>query len=72
MADTLFDLGRLFESVGAQRERLRLSWAALSRQVGVATSTIRRFGESDDAEADGVLPRERQHCSPRIIDELKI
>lgn len=55
MADTLFDLGRLFESVAAQRERLRLSWAALSRQVGVATSTIRRFGESDDAEADGVL-----------------
>lgn len=27
----------------------------MSRQVGVAPSTIRRFGEADDAEADGVL-----------------
>ena len=27
----------------------------MSRQVGVVASTIRRFGEADDAEADGVL-----------------
>jgi len=35
--------------------RQGLSWAALAREVGVAASTIRRFGEADDAEADGVL-----------------
>lgn len=29
--------------------------AALSRQVGVAASTIRRFRTASDAEADGVL-----------------
>ena len=52
---TLFDLQRLFRAVDAQRERHGLSWAALARQVGVAASTIRRFGEAEDAEADGVL-----------------
>jgi len=32
-----------------------MSLAVLARQVGVAASTIRRFREADDAEADGVL-----------------
>ena len=32
-----------------------MSMAALSREVGVAASTIRRFGTATDAEADGVL-----------------
>lgn len=51
----MFDLGGLFRAVAAERERRGLSWTALARQVGVAASTIRRFGEADDAEADGVL-----------------
>ena len=55
MASPLFDLCGLFRAIGAERERRGLSWADLERQVGVAASTIRRFREADDAEADGVL-----------------
>jgi len=55
MGEVLFDLRRLFESVDSERERLGVSWSALSREVGVSASTIRRFGVADDAEADGVL-----------------
>lgn len=55
MATPLFDLRGLFRAVDAERERQGLSWAALARRVGVAASTIRRFGDADDAEADGVL-----------------
>ena len=55
MPATTFDLGRLFHSIDAERGMRKLSWAALSREVGVSTSTIRRFGAAHDAEADGVL-----------------
>ncbi|MGI9598182.1 MAG: hypothetical protein ACR2QK_18610 [Acidimicrobiales bacterium] len=55
MATPLFDLPRLFRAVDVERQRRGLGWAGLARQVGVAASTIRRFGEADDAEADGVL-----------------
>lgn len=51
----MFDLRALFLAVDAERERQAISWAALSRQIGVAASTIRRFKEANDAEADGVL-----------------
>ncbi len=50
-----FDLHALFEAVDAERDRRGLSWAALSREIGVASSTVRRFVDADDAEADGVL-----------------
>ena len=50
-----FDLRALFHAVNAERERQGLSWSRLARQVGVAVSTLRRFEEADDAEADGVL-----------------
>ena len=55
MANPLFDLRQLLLAVDVQRERRGLSWSALARQVGVAASTIRRFGHACDAEADGVL-----------------
>lgn len=55
MGEVLFDLRGLFESVDSERERLGVSWSALSREVGVGASTIRRFGVAHDAEADGVL-----------------
>lgn len=55
MTATSFDLRRLFGAIDAERRVRDLSWAALAREVGVATSTIRRFGTADDAEADGVL-----------------
>lgn len=50
-----FDLRGLFLAIDSERERRSLTWAALARQVGVAASTIRRFADADDAEADGVL-----------------
>ena len=55
MGANRFDLGGLFSAVAVERERRGLSWAELSRQVGVAASTIRRMADADDAEADGVL-----------------
>lgn len=55
MTEPFFDLHRLHEEIDAERQRQRLSWTALSRQVGVAASTIRRYAHADDAEADGVL-----------------
>ncbi len=55
MATPPFDLHGLLRAVDAERQRHGLSWAALSRQVGVSSSTIRRYGEAEDAEADGVL-----------------
>lgn len=55
MATPRFDLRALFEALSAERERQRLSWADLGRQVGVSPSTIRRFDTAADAEADGVL-----------------
>ena len=55
MTTYLFDLHALFRTIDAERERHGLSWAALSRQVAVAATTIRRFDNADDAEADGVL-----------------
>ncbi len=50
-----FELRRLFAAVDEERRRRDLSWAALARQIGVSASTLRRFGQADDAEADGVL-----------------
>ena len=55
MATSRFDLHLLFDEIDRDRKRHGLSWAALSRQVGVSASTIRRFEAADDAEADGVL-----------------
>lgn len=55
MATMRFDLRALGQAVENERERRDLSLAALSRQIGVSSSTLRRFGQADDAEADGVL-----------------
>lgn len=50
-----FDLHELSIRVDSARVERDLTWAELSRHVGVATSTIRRFATASDAEADGVL-----------------
>lgn len=50
-----FDLNRLSRSIDSTRAERELTWEALSREVGVAVSTIRRFATASDAEADGVL-----------------
>ena len=55
MTTTVFDLQALFHAIDAERERQHLTWTALSRHVGVSASTIRRYSEANDAEADGVL-----------------
>lgn len=52
---TPFDLRLLYRAIDVERAKLGLTWAALSRHVGVAASTIRRFEQAADAEADGVL-----------------
>ena len=50
-----FDLNQLSRSIEIARADRELTWGAISHAVGVATSTIRRFGKAADAEADGVL-----------------
>lgn len=50
-----FELGEFYKSIDSERENRGLSWAALSRQVGVSAATIRRYAQAEDAEADGVL-----------------
>ena len=55
MTTAIFDLRALFHAIDVERERQHLSWTALSRHVGVSASTIRRYREANDAEADGVL-----------------
>lgn len=50
-----FDLCELSRSIDAARADRQVTWAAISQEVGVATSTIRRFATASDAEADGVL-----------------
>lgn len=39
MTAPAFDLHRLYQEINAERQRQDLSWAALSRQVGVASLT---------------------------------
>lgn len=55
MTALAFDLQRLHSDIDDERQRQDLSWTALSRQVRVAASTIRRYAHAEDAEADGVL-----------------
>lgn len=50
-----FDLARLASSIERARLERGLTWAGLSREVGVAASTIKRLAIASDAEADGVL-----------------
>ncbi len=55
MTTTHFDLQALFHAINAERQRQHLTWTELSRHVGVSASTIRRYSQANDAEADGVL-----------------
>lgn len=50
-----FDLLGLSRWIDNARQDRHLTWAAISQEVGVATSTVRRFATASDAEADGVL-----------------
>lgn len=50
-----FDLGELSRAIDQECDKRGMTQTALSREVGVAASTIRRFRAAEDAEADGVL-----------------
>jgi transcriptional regulator with XRE-family HTH domain len=50
-----FDLDALYRALDAHREARGLSWAQLSREIGVATGTLRGLGVRRAAEGDGVL-----------------
>lgn len=50
-----FDLRGLYEAIDVERDSRGMSWSGVAREVGVAASTIRRFRDAEDAEADGVL-----------------
>lgn len=50
-----FDLHQLSCRIDEARTDRALTWSELAQEVGVATSTIRRFANASDAEADGVL-----------------
>ncbi|NND12971.1 MAG: hypothetical protein HKO10_03340, partial [Acidimicrobiia bacterium] len=50
-----FDLNELSRWIDEARSNRDLTWKQISEEVGVATSTIRRFASASDAEADGVL-----------------
>ncbi len=50
-----FDLYALSSALERARSDRDLTWVAMSREVGVAASTIRRYASATDAEADGVL-----------------
>jgi transcriptional regulator with XRE-family HTH domain len=52
---TTFDLRALCSALDARRQELLLSWADLARVLGVSSSTLRRLGNRQTAEADGVL-----------------
>ena len=51
----VFDLAGLAAAIERERVARGLTWVGLSREVGVAASTIKRFAGASDAEADGVL-----------------
>lgn len=50
-----FNLNGLSRRIDDTRRERDLTWSEIAQQVGVATSTIRRFATASDAEADGVL-----------------
>ena len=50
-----FDLHQLSRQIDEARRDRDLTWSEIAQEVGVSTSTIRRFATASDAEADGVL-----------------
>lgn len=53
--DATFDLAALFRRVDEQRVVADQSWASVSRETRVSSTTVRRLATARDAEADGVL-----------------
>jgi len=50
-----FNLRAVCSAMDARRKELHLSWADLSKELGVSSSTLRQLGNRPTAEADGVL-----------------
>lgn len=50
-----FDPPALFAALDTERRRRRVTWRQISREIGVATSTITRTRDGGRCEVDGVL-----------------
>jgi hypothetical protein len=50
-----FNSTALYDALEAERQRRGLSWSALSREIGVAASTMQRLKRGGRMEVDGML-----------------
>jgi hypothetical protein len=55
LSRTLFDAAALRDAVDVERRARGLTWAALSRELGVGASAIQGLGRRSAVEADGAL-----------------
>ena len=50
-----FDPAALYRALDAQRSSRGMSWAEVSREIGVSVATLKRTSEGGRMEVDGVL-----------------
>jgi transcriptional regulator with XRE-family HTH domain len=50
-----FDSKALHKALDEQRQRRDLSWAEVSKEIGVSASTLRRTNQGGRMEVDGML-----------------
>lgn len=50
-----FDVKAMHKAIDEQRKRRNMSWADVSREIGVSASTLRRTNEGGRMEVDGML-----------------
>lgn len=50
-----FDTKALHKALDEQRKRRDMSWADVSKEIGVSASTLRRTSEGGRMEVDGML-----------------
>jgi len=50
-----FNSAALYDALEAERQRRGLSWSAVSREIGVAASTMQRLKNGGRMEVDGML-----------------
>ncbi len=50
-----FDSNALYQALDQQREDRGMTWADISREIGVSSSTLRRTREGGRMEVDGMI-----------------
>ena len=50
-----FDSRALYQALDEQRSRRNMSWADVSREIGVSASTLRRIKNGGRMEVDGMI-----------------